>query len=295
MTLARQTAAVVVRCLDRCFAEVKPGGPWRWQCTAQNGASHRVIASMGEGFLHLACNLEPDRKEPDLFNQALLANSTLPGGVGLALGRRSGLQLRSDLAILDESQLIDRIQWALNALRDGLHVFPSRHPETSGFARQGALSPDPGFAERLLLSGWTCAERGPREFSAQLDAVGAPPAMVRAADDGVVFSVDLVRLEDAAQPAHQALAIFLLTTCGKLRLVRAYATRTDSRQIFGLEVNLPPLPASEEIDHALAALSLGYRVCAREAALLLNETAARSYLAARGLSNNHQSYGRKEN
>jgi len=51
----------------------------------------------------------------------------------------------------------------------------------------------------------------------------------------------------------------------------------------------------EEIDHSLAALSLAYRVCAREANLLLNEAAARCYLAARDFSNNYQTIDEKEN
>ena len=48
-------------------------------------------------------------------------------------------------------------------------------------------------------------------------------------------------------------------------------------------------PAAEEIDHALAALSIAYRMCAREADVLLNDAAARCYLAARESSTNpHQ-------
>lgn len=65
--------------------------------------------------------------------------------------------------------------------------------------------------------------------------------------------------------------------------------------MVGLEVSVARDAAPEEIDDALGALSLAYRLTEREAGFLLNETAARSYLEARRFSNHHHFNQRKEN
>jgi hypothetical protein len=108
-------------------------------------------------------------------------------------------------------------------------------------------------------------------------------------ENGLELSVELVRANAAAEMSRQALAVFLLTVSGALRMARGYAMAADGQESYGFQVCLPAAPAAEEIDHALAALSIAYRMCAREADVLLNDAAARCYLAARESSTNpHQ-------
>jgi hypothetical protein len=71
-------------------------------------------------------------------------------------------------------------------------------------------------------------------------------------------------------------------------MARACAVEADGQTSFGVQVGLPAAPAMEEIDHALGALSIAHRICARETNVLLNDAAARCYLAARELSTDHQ-------
>jgi hypothetical protein len=71
-------------------------------------------------------------------------------------------------------------------------------------------------------------------------------------------------------------------------MARASATESDGGWSFGFRVCLPPAPLPEEIDHGLAALSLAHRMAAREASVLLDETAAACYLAAREIANPNQ-------
>jgi hypothetical protein len=78
-------------------------------------------------------------------------------------------------------------------------------------------------------------------------------------------------------------------------MARVCAVEADGQTSFGLQVGLPVAPAMEEIDHALAALSIAHRMCAREANVLLNDAAARCYLAARDVSTNHQPGYEEEN
>jgi hypothetical protein len=144
-------------------------------------------------------------------------------------------------------------------------------------ARAGAVS----IPELLCETGWPCTERGPNDFSVDLGADSTPPARISTNEKGIDFSVEVVRCPSAAEVTRQALAIFLLTASGTLRLARAHAVEDGDQQRFGFQVCLPPAPTTDELDHALAALSIAYRACAREANALLDDAAARCYLGVR--------------
>jgi hypothetical protein len=146
------------------------------------------------------------------------------------------------------------------------------------------------LAESLRECSWSCTKRGPNDFSAELDAQAAPPASIRIVGSNLELSVELVRCSEPAEATRHAINLFLLTATGALRMVRAYAAQAEDQECYGLQVILPSSAASAEIDHALAALSIAYRMCAREAAVLLQDAAARHYLAARdhSIKDNHQ-------
>jgi hypothetical protein len=293
MTFASETAAATLRALDRCFEQVKQDGPWRWQCVAQNGARLPMEASLGEGFLHLACDVGAGA---DRLERALFGNDSLAGGVKFALDAKSHrLDMRADIAVVDEAQLCRRIRCALDGFHHGVRILKPVESDGVPVAEHGAEGSVAGVAELLRESAWTCTERGPGDLSVELDAESLPPARIHAAGAGLAVNVELARLNATTGAARQSLAVFLLTATGALRLVRAYGVQRGEQEIFGLQVGVPSAPVMEEIDHSLAALSLAYRVCAREANLLLNETAARCYLAARDFSNNYQTIDEKEN
>jgi hypothetical protein len=109
-----------------------------------------------------------------------------------------------------------------------------------------------------------------------------------------MLNVELVRASATPEASRRALALYLLTAARELRLVRAYATQAEAGWSCGMQVNLPVAPASEEIDHALAALSMAHRMCAREANVLLDQAAARCYLAVRDTSNTNGNQPVKE-
>ena len=299
MKLASETAAVAVHALGRCFAGVQPQGPWQWQCVAQNGALMPVRASLAEGFLHLDClpATPPAAAElcPELLARALFRNSRLSAGVGLAFRSGNDLRLCADIAVLDEAQLLAGIDGALHGFHLALPLLSAPDAEQSDIQPLRTAPAATGFAERIRESGWTFTERGPGDFSAQLDAPAAPPATIRVGGDGVFFAVDLARVPRAAETSQQAIAAFLLTTCGSLRLVRACASKTSEHDLFALQVSLPAIATPDEVGHGLSVLSLAYRLCAREVAFLLDEDAARCYLGAREFSSNPQSTEQKEN
>ena len=186
--------------------------------------------------------------------------------------------------VLDELQLRDRLDWALEGFHDGNCLLKSPASYKDHRIPQAVPVPDADLAELLRDCNWPCAERGLNDFSADLDASGAPPANIRMIKNSFVVSVDLLRCNATADISRQALATYLLTASYSLRMVRAYAERTDEQICFGFHVSLPSTPVSEEIQHALAALSVAYRTCAQESSVLLHDAAAQLYLTARNPS-----------
>jgi hypothetical protein len=287
MSLANQAAETAYRVLDKCTRELQPDGPWRWRCVLQNGARLPLSASIGEGFLELACHPEAMRGDAGTLERALLGNGALPGGARLALNAASrDLHLRADIALLDEAQLLDRLQWALHGFHEGHRLLRALDSKGGCVARPATTARETSVGEMLRGTSWTFTERGLNDCAAQLDADSAAPARVAMIENDLVFSTELVRC--AARTARKSLALFLLTASGALRLARAYAVQAESEWSFGFQVCLPSAPAAEEIDHAMAALSFAHRICARESNVLLDEAAARSYLAARDFATNHQ-------
>jgi hypothetical protein len=282
MTLSNDAVSTAFRALARCSAEVRPAGPWRWHCLVQNAALRPLTASVEDGFLHLVARLEAQGGAAGDLERALQANGTLPGGVKFALSlATSVLHLCTDIALLDEARLSERVHWAM----EGFH---------HGYDRLNGLDSDPGCAaapgvdvagsrlgELLRETAWSCTERSSREFAVELHQDSIQPARITASARGVALNVELVRCDTAAEAALRAMSIFLLTASSGLRLVRAYGTDADGVRAFGMQVGLASEPAPEELDHALAALSVAHQMCAREAKVLLDPAAARCYLAVR--------------
>ena len=294
MRLANEAAAIAFRVLNKCTDDLSPVGAWRWSCSVQNGTRLSIAASQEEGFLNLTCRPEGIRRSACTLEQALFGNRMLSGGVKVALGKANhDLHLATDIVILEEKQLLDRFHGALEGFHEGYRLF--RAPDS--LINSTAAKTDSGAALGELLgeASWPSTERGPNEFTAELDATSASPARIRNTENGVELNSELVRSNAAAEISRRALTLFLLTATSTLRFVRAYSEETDDGFAFGIQVNLPCDPAIDEINHALAALSIAHRMCARETTVLLNEATARCYLAARNLPTKNDHHAEQEN
>lgn len=293
MRFANEAAATASRVLDKCASEVNPYAPWRWQCIVENGARLPVTASLEEGFLHLACRPETTRRKERELERALRVNDTLAGGVKLALNSSSrGLHLQTEIEVRDERQLLDRFQSALEGFHQGVGLLNSLDCDLRGArdAERHETIYATKLGELLRESSWVCKERGANDYSAELDSTSAPLAKIRMTEEGLDLRVELLRAHVAAEVSRRALAVFLLRMSGGLRMARAYAATAEEQECFGFRVWLPSAPDGEEIDHALGALSMAHRMCAREMSVLLDEAAARCYMAAREFSTNNQPY-----
>ena len=294
MKFANENAATAYRVLNKCAQEMEPAGPWRWRCVMQNGTRMNIAAAMEDSFLQLICRPEAIRKGTLPIEDAMLCNKSLAGGMKLAVNSSiDGLHLRTDIVIVDERQLIERLEWALEGIHEGNLLLHSSDLLNEQATPQ--ITADADLDELLRESSWSCTKRGPNNYSVELDAQAAPPAGIRINGSKLELSVELLRCGPPANASRHALALFLLTATSALRMVRAYSARAEDQESFGLQVSLPSSAVSVEIDHALAALSIAYRMCAREAAVLLQAAAAHHYLAARDHSTTDNPQTEKEN
>lgn len=295
MKLANEGAEIASRVLVKCSDEVTPAGPWRWLCAVQNGTRLPITATHDDGFLHLAYRPEEAHEGACTLEDALLGNNLLAGGVKLARDDSSGaLHLHADIVVIEEKQLLDRFWRALDGFHDGCQLLKSPTSRLN-YAFAELADCGAGLGELLRETSWASTERGPNDFSVELDQGSAAKARIRMRKSGVVLSLELIRANALAEVNRRALAEFLLTASSGLRMVRACAAELDGGWSFGMQVSLPSMPAAEEIDHGLAALSLAYRMCARETSVLLDDAAARCYLAARDTSTTNDHEEEKEN
>jgi hypothetical protein len=295
MNLANESVDTAIRVLGKFSAEMEPAGAWRWKCVVQNGTRLPLGASLEEGFLHLAGRPETNRRSARALEHAVRGNDRLEGGVKFALnGASRGLHLRAEIALLNEAQLLARLHRALAGFHQGFRRMKSLDSCDEALAEPAASASAMNLGELLREASWPCAEHGPNDFSADLNVDSPAPARITANERGVMFNLELVRCNPAADATRLALATFLLTASSALRLVRAHAVEEEGQQRFGFQVCLPPVPAPEEIDHALAALSIAYRLCGREANVLLDDAAARCYLAVRDVQFNTNPEKEKE-
>jgi hypothetical protein len=292
MNLNREIAGAAFRVLGKCTEEAQPNGPWRWSSAVCNGARLQVESSLQDGFLALASRSEGTQRCAAELQHALLGNHLLPGGVGLALGG-DGLHLRTDIALPEDAQqseehLLGRLRWALSGFHHGAALLKLLGVRSRERAQHHAVLSDAGLAGVLGSSTWKSEPRGGHEFSAALDSNGAPPARIRMTELGLQLSVELGFVATGAKESRSAIPAFLLSVGRTLRMAHASAMELDGGWSFGFRVCLPPTPLPEEIDHGLAALSLAHRMAAREASVLLDETAAACYLAAREIATTNQ-------
>jgi hypothetical protein len=282
-----QVAESTFRVLDKCSGDLRQQAPWHWTAAVQNGTLLPIESRFDEGFLQLASRPEMLKRSAQELERALLGNRALPGGAGLALGADGTcLQIRADIALpidtsFDEQHLLKRMRWALDGFHHGVDLLNSLDAEAAAQMPPPESGSDSGLAELLRESSWKCAARGPNDFSAMLDAETEPSARIRMSENCLLLSVELGRVDTAAAVAREALAVFLLTAGGAMRMAHAWAMEKDDGWSFGFRVCLPAAPAPEEIDHALAALSIAHRATARESRMLLDEATARCYLASR--------------
>lgn len=280
MRLANDKAAIALTMLNKCCDDVEPAGLWRWRCSMHNGTRVTSVATFSGDFLRLAVRVPSVVPTPQSIEHALMSNAHLRGGARIALDRDKGeFLLSADMAVLTESQVAARISSAMDGFHDALSVLEAGLCTPPQPGAIPAAKPACKLGSLLEETRWQHHVREEGDYAVTLDAASSPTARITARAHELSASVELVRVEHDSTCVRQALACYLLSACSTMRMVGATMECTSAQCHYQLEARLPADPEPEELDHTLGALSIAYRGCAGESTVLLNEAAARCYLA----------------
>ena len=239
-----------------------------------------VHAAVHDCWLHLSARPSSGPVgQPRVFETTALLrrNAELTGGVKFAwVAADPDLRLQAEVPLDDgEAQARRRIAEACAGFAGAA--------STAGASRDGVAisAPDPADLRTAVAeSGWSVRERPDGPLTVDLDV---PDVFLQAsvdAQDGVTrFAVELAAVEAAPSACREALALLLLRVSGAVRMARAVLPPASGAP--RLEVVLAGAPTAAEAGHALSALAVACRHCAREVEVVQrDETIAGMYLRA---------------
>ena len=263
--------------LVKVAASVGQVAPGRWTFAITNGTATAATARVdGEWLVFDARPPLAPAGVPDPW--AMLAwNAALDGGARFAMrAGPAGPEVRADVALAPDVDPTRRIieayaglQTAAICLHDPADLAATSTP-TSIAAADGAEA----LAALCRETRWSVAQRDAGSLVVDLDVPGAvhQARVERRADGRVAVSVPVfdptaTRDEPASEACRHALGVFLVRTCGSIRMIRA-ATDAGGSPRFEL---VQAAPSLVELEHGFAALSVACRFAAREAAVLWHD------------------------
>jgi len=267
----------VTDALAQQAGRLEAAGNFLWRFQPRAAASCSVVATLDENWLVLAvCDLPAWRADTVPWN-LLQRNATLPGFAKFALAPGGSLQLRAELPLLEDADLAEQIRATCAGFEAACAFYDFSEP---------ASAPEPPV-EKLHLkdlctaAGWPFIERGPDKLLIELETPGQfwQAVLVRAGC-GVHLSCELGPVVSPAAESRDAIAQFLLSASGVLRLARAAVSVGAAR----LEVAFVAPPRAAEISSALESLSVGVQLCGEELKTLQDPAIARRFLELRGAS-----------
>ena len=260
-----------------------------WRLALTNGTSLEVSVRRAEDSLLL--DADPGLcPAPERLVPLLERSRDLPAAVKFALRGSTAFRLRAEFPLPEEGgDAALRIGEHLGGMRDALHRLRDwvsseavgsevacPEPEGDGQAIPGSLR------EALKEAGWEYHERPGGTLLADLET-GRQflQAEIEHCGAGTHFRVTLYRNESAGDAAQQVLCLYLLEANIALRYARAFLRREGDGVAAGFEVRTESPPSAAEAGHALAALSVASRECAREMEVLKDGAVAGIYRSAR--------------
>ena len=260
----------------------------RWKLALTNGHTLTVAVLRDEPFLLFDADtgLLPSAER---LLPLLEGSHELPAAVKFAIRGSNTLRLRAEFPLPEEERTVsDRVREHLDGMRSASHCL--RGWLTCGSAGAAPACPDIAglaaarLAEILKEVEWPCRQRSGGRLLTDLET-GEPflQAELSPCGAGARFRVTLYNNETPGDAARQALCLYLLEANAALRYTRAFLRRNGEAITAGFEVRVETEPANAEAAHALAALSVAGRHCAREIELLKDEAVAGIYRLAHGL------------
>jgi len=260
-----------------------------WRLALTNGHELSVSAKHDEGFLLLDADAGVDVTAK---NVAALAERSCEFPATVKLGLRRGsprARLRAELALPDEDDAAaERIREYLEGMRGASHRLQTRDAAPTVAKANGDAS---DLATVLKEAGWQYHERAGGALLADLETGNHfLQAEAERRGAGACFRVTLYRSDAAVdETTRQTLSLYLLEANAALRCARGFLRPEGEGIAAGFEVSMETAPSAAETSHALAALSVAGRKCARELKVLGGSVAG-IYRSAHP-SFNHQTEG----
>ena len=275
--------------LALCAEECQQQDADTWSLALNNGESLQVSARRDQGFLLLdaAASLSPAL---ELLVPLAERAHQLPAAVKFALRGPNALRLRAEFPLPEDAgPAAGRVREHLDGMRSASHQIRDWLSRDAAGAEVACLEPEGerqanpgGMTELLDEAGWHYHQRPGGGLLADLEAGSRfLQAEVQPCGAGARFHVTLYRHDSPGDAARQALCLYLLEANAALRYARAFVHREGGGVAAGFEVRVESGPTAAEAGHALAALSVAGRHCAREMEVLADSTVAGIYRSAR--------------
>jgi hypothetical protein len=276
--------------LVKTAEKVKRRHPGHWDFALANGRVLKGTAEISDGWLVMSAPLKKRSKPTvaslDRMWRLLKLNARLAGGAKYALDSEHRLSVRAELPLDDEPRM-DRITDACAGFKDASARLRDRktaaHADNSSWASSADVEGTPCDLQELCReAGWPFVERSGDRLAVALDVPdGFHQAIIEKHKGVVHVGVELGVAAAASSVSRHALSVLLMTANRVVRLCRAAVGQNDGQPSTRFEVAWPCCPPAVELAHALAALSMACRLCAREAEALQDEVIAREYLSVR--------------
>jgi hypothetical protein len=260
--------------LEQNSRQLDTVGNSSWRLQPRDAVRCFVNATLEGNWLvltaHDSLGLIADAAPRDLLQRC----AGLPGFAKFALMPDGSLQLRAELPLIEEANLAGRIRETCEGFESAFTVY--------NFSKTACVPETPANKtdlKRLCTeAGWSFVERGPEKLLVELESPeGFRQATMVPTADGVHLSCELVSCGLLGGESREAIAAFLLSVSGVVRLARA-ALVADVAQ---LEVAFLAPPCAAEISSALESLSVGCSLCGEEIKMLQDPAIARQFLALR--------------
>ena len=255
----------------------------RWRVGGGSGSVEILVELQYDGWLILSRPCVSLEEGGVSGWELVRRNVHLPCGFKYVLLNGSHLELRAEIPVDEETDVIEQLSRTLPelsqvALLQGSSDATANLPEVPPTGSSLTIEQIRKLCEDAQ---WSVNERT-SGLAVTLEARGFWQALIEETPGGVRVSIELLGPQSLSETACEALALFLLSACITVRMVRPVGVTHDGNSRVQFEACLPQRLSSTDLHHALAALSVACSLCGREIPLLAAEAAAQEYLLVRG-------------
>lgn len=263
--------------LHKVAARVECVGAEAWSLSLENGCAVEARAHLDDVWLVVETTpVANARGECEAATEwsVLVSNAMLSGGVRRILDGRGGVaRMRVEIPLDADIDLLRRASDVCTGIVRAAAA-PAAGPAPSIQPESSDIGPDPELLETCRQTGWPCRAREFGSVEVDLDVPGGfHVATIERRGEEYAARVALLGEDGcdgaaASEARRRAVAVLLLRASGGLRMVRATGSGTGDAARVAFDVGFPERPSVGELSHALAALSVGCRIAAREASVL---------------------------